>query len=511
LILGSNFLLMFIGWEGVGLCSYLLIGYYYEKKSAGDAGKKAFIMNRVGDFGFLLAVIMIFLYCGSIDYSQVFSEANHNLEAGGVIVTAITLLLFLGACGKSAQIPLYTWLPDAMEGPTPVSALIHAATMVTAGVYMVVRCNSLFVMAPTTMSVVAIVGAITALFAASIGLCQNDIKRVLAYSTVSQLGYMFLACGIGAFTAAIFHVVTHAFFKACLFLGSGSVIHSLHGAKDPQDMRTMGNLKGKLPKTYMTFLISTLALAGIFPFAGFFSKDEILWQAISGGHPLLWVLGAGAAFMTAFYMFRLVFMTFHGDSRVEPEVEHHVHESPNIMTAPLVILAFFACTAGFLGLPAVMGPNLFHDFLSPILATAHNAPAHADAHAHHALEWLMMGVSLAIAAAGIFLAYVLYIKSPHIPAKISESAKWLHDLVFRKYYIDELYDAIIVQPAKNSSRVFLWKIFDVRIIDGLVNDIANIFMEACSFIRRYQTGFVRNYAFSMVFGFGVMVVYYILK
>lgn len=512
LIMGSNFLIMFIGWEGVGLCSYLLIGYYYEKQSAGNAGKKAFIMNRVGDFGFILAILLIFVSLGTIDYAEVMKLAPEKLEIGGTIITAITLLLFLGAVGKSAQIPLYTWLPDAMEGPTPVSALIHAATMVTAGVYMVVRCNLLFSMAPTSMTVVAVTGGATAIFAASIGLCQFDIKRVLAYSTVSQLGYMFLACGIGAYTVAIFHVVTHAFFKACLFLGSGSVIHGLHGAKAPQDMRYMGGLKSKMPITHLTFLVATLAIAGIFPFAGFFSKDEILWQAFSNGHFVLWGIGAVAAIMTAFYMFRLVFMTFYGESRVDHDVEHHVHESPGTMTMPLIILAFLSIVGGFMGLPAVMGPNIIHEFLSPVTIVVPGVEAHAEAHGdHHTLEWIMIGVSLAIAVAGICMAYVFYMRSRSIPGRLTGQYKGLYNLIFNKYYIDELYDKIFVNPIRNFSHYFCWKIFDVRVIDGLVNNIGAFFMEAGGLLRRYQTGLVNNYAFSVLIGCAVIMIYYFLK
>ena len=348
LVSANNFLLLFVGWEGVGLCSYFLIGFWYEKKSASDAGKKAFIVNRIGDYGFLLAIFLIFVTFGTIDFKAVFAAAPERLALGEGMVTLIALLLFMGATGKSAQIPLYTWLPDAMEGPTPVSALIHAATMVTAGVYMVARCHLLFLMAPTALLVVAVIGAATAIFAASIGLAQNDIKRVLAYSTISQLGYMFLACGVGAFTAGIFHLMTHAFFKALLFLGAGSVMHAMAGELD---MRKMGALKPHLPRTYWTFLIGTLALAGIFPFAGFFSKDEILWQALNQGGVLFWLLGAGAAFMTATYMFRAVFLTFHGKSRVDHGVAHHLHESPGIMTVPLIILAILSVIGGFIGFP----------------------------------------------------------------------------------------------------------------------------------------------------------------
>jgi NADH-quinone oxidoreductase subunit L len=503
LVLGSNFLVMFVGWEGVGLCSYLLIGYYWRKPSAGDAGKKAFVMNRVGDFGFILAIMLIFVSLGTIDFQQTSLFAHTKLEMGGTVVTAITLLLFLGATGKSAQIPLYTWLPDAMEGPTPVSALIHAATMVTAGVYMIARCSMLFMMAPLTMAVVAAVGGATALFAATIGICQNDIKRVLAYSTVSQLGYMFLACGVGAFSAAIFHLMTHAFFKACLFLGSGSVIHGLHGE---QDIRKMGGLRTHMPKTHLTFLVSTLAIAGIPPLAGFFSKDEILWKALVDGNPLLWGLGAMAALMTAFYMFRLVYMTFYGPSRVDPHV--HPHESPTVMTLPLVVLAGLALIGGFVGIPIIEGGDRIGDFLQPVFATPAMHAGHAVAHVErHSLgmELGMMGLSVLIALTGIVLAFKLYMVRTDLPAKIAERIKPFYDMVFNKYYIDELYDAIIVNPLKEFSN-FLWKGFDVVVIDGLVNGTASFFKGLSTQIRVVQNGFVRNYALSFMLGF-VLILY----
>src|SRR5256884_1092520 len=370
LILGNNYALMFVGWEGVGLCSYLLIGFYFHRKSATDAANKAFILNRIGDAGFLLGMFTIAWYFGSFRLTEVTELARSGkFSIGDPIITAATLLLFVGACGKSAQLPLYVWLPDAMEGPTPVSALIHAATMVTAGVYMVARSNALFVLAPTSMKTVAIVGTLTAIFAATIALVQNDIKRVLAYSTISQLGYMFLALGIGAFAAGVFHVFTHAFFKALLFLGSGAVIHSMSGE---QDMRNMGDLHRRIPITHWTMFVATLAIAGIFPFAGFFSKDEILWQAWSaegGAYRLLWLVGYGTALMTAFYMFRLMYLTFHGRPRMSHEVEHHIHESPKSMTVPLVILAFFSLFAGFLGWPhSLGGSNRFEKFLEPVFA-----------------------------------------------------------------------------------------------------------------------------------------------
>ena len=395
LVLANNYLLMFVGWEGVGLCSYLLIGFWYEKQSASDAGKKAFIANRIGDFGVLLAMFLVFWTFGSLSYTEVFARVPLLRESGVLttgLATAITLLLFLGATGKSAQIPLYVWLPDAMEGPTPVSALIHAATMVTAGVYMVARSSALFLLAPDTMMVVAVIGAVTAIFSATIGICQTDIKRVLAYSTVSQLGYMFLACGVGAFTAAIFHLMTHAFFKALLFLGSGSVIHALSGE---QDMQKMGGLRKYVPVTFATMFVATLAIAGIPGLSGFFSKDEILWQAFSSSHgsPVLWVIAALAAGITAFYMFRLVFLTFFGKSRMDPEVEKHAHESPWTMTVPLTILAVLSVAGGWIGIPAVLGgSNLFEHWLAPVFhpvaaAGAHGAAAGAahgaEAGAHH--------------------------------------------------------------------------------------------------------------------------------
>src|ERR1039457_18217 len=427
LVMGNNLLLMFVGWEGVGLCSYLLIGYYFHKKSAGDAGKKAFVMNRVGDFGFLLGAFTLYWYMGqthnvwTIQFTEIAKNA-HLLPTGGV-VTVVTLLFFVGATGKSAQIPLYTWLPDAMEGPTPVSALIHAATMVTAGVYMIARMNFLFIRSPETLMVIAVIGASTALFAATIGTAQNDIKRVLAYSTVSQLGYMFLAMGVGAFGAGVFHLMTHAFFKACLFLGSGAVIHSMHEAlhhahshDDAQDMRNMGGLKSKMPLTFLTFMIATIAIAGIPPLAGFFSKDEILWQAFSNPYHgnlnyLLWGMGALAAGLTAFYMFRLVFMTFFGECRITPKAKDHLHESPMVIVIPLIVLAGLSAVGGFLGIPKLIGelfgdvPNVFEHFLSPVFRyseeyVAEHA-AHAEAHHSAVLEWGLMGVSVLIALIGI--------------------------------------------------------------------------------------------------------------
>jgi len=501
LVLGSNFLLMFIGWEGVGLCSYLLIGYYYEKDSAADAGKKAFVVNRIGDFGFILAIMWIFWTFGSIDYTTVFPSAQETLVPGGWVAAGITLLLFLGATGKSAQIPLYTWLPDAMEGPTPVSALIHAATMVTAGVYMVARCNAFFNLAPATMVVVALIGGATALFAATMGLYQNDIKRVLAYSTVSQLGYMFLACGVGAYTAAVFHVMTHAFFKACLFLGSGSVIHGMSGE---QDMRQMGGLKSKMPKTHITFLVSTLAICGIPVFSGFFSKDEILLSAFIGhtpGHIVYWGLATVAAAVTAFYMFRLYYMTFTGDLRTQDHhVREHVHESPPVMTVPLIILAGLAAVGGFLGLPAFIGPHALNAFLHPVFAT-HGANEHT--HISLGLELGLMGFSVAVAVAGIYTARLFYHVRPEAAEELAKREGFIRTVyttIQNKYYVDEIYDYLVVKPIIKISESFLWKFFDVRIIDGSVNGIAAFFGEMSSLLRSAQTGMVRNYALVMVIG-----------
>lgn len=504
LVLSNNFLLMFIGWEAVGLCSYLLIGFWFEKKSASDAAKKAFVVNRVGDFGFALGIMLIFLTFHSIDFTEVFSAVFHgNFEKGSFTVTMITLLLFIGATGKSAQIPLYTWLPDAMEGPTPVSALIHAATMVTAGVYMIARCNALYLLSPFTMTVVASIGVITALFAATIGLVQNDIKRVLAYSTISQLGYMFLACGVGAFTAGVFHLMTHAFFKALLFLASGSVIHALSGE---QDIRKMGGLKPHIPVTYKTFLIGTVAIAGIPPFAGFFSKDEILLEALVRGNFIYWSLGAFAALLTAFYMFRLLFMTFHGECRVDHHAMEHLHESPKNMTLPLVALAGLSFVGGFFGIP---GANALEHFLAPVLGGhGHTEVSGTVSAGHHGawLSYLMMVISTAIALVGIFLAYQMYIKKPELSKKLAERFRLIHKLLLNKYYIDEIYDAIFINPTKKISTQVLWKVIDVRMIDGSVNGIARLVGRIGSVLRHLQTGYIRNYAFYIVVGCILIIV-----
>ncbi|GFE56883.1 NADH-quinone oxidoreductase subunit L [Geobacter sp. AOG1] len=535
LVMGNNLLLMFVGWEGVGLCSYLLIGYYFHKKSAGDAGKKAFVMNRVGDFGFLLGVFTLYWWLGqnhgiwTIQFTELAKHAE--LFQGCTLLTVITLVFFVGATGKSAQIPLYTWLPDAMEGPTPVSALIHAATMVTAGVYMIGRMNFLYIQAPTTMMVVALIGGATALFAATIGTAQNDIKRVLAYSTVSQLGYMFLAMGVGAFAAGIFHLMTHAFFKACLFLGSGAVIHSMHHAlhhchshDDAQDMRNMGGLKSKMPLTYGTFLIATIAIAGIPGFAGFFSKDEILWQAFANPHHgslniLLWAFGACAALLTAFYMFRLVFMTFHGECRITPKAKDHLHESPMVIVFPLIVLAFLSVVGGYIGMPKILGellggiPNYFEHFLAPVFEFSEEfTKAHAHVAGHHsvALEWGLMGLSVLIAFVGIGIAFVLYVKDTTIPAKFTSAFPALHRAVYNKWYIDELYDFLFVNPCKALGN-FLWKGFDVVVVDGIVNGVGSIVMGFSGILRYIQSGYVFNYAFSMTLGAVVIVAFYIFR
>lgn len=504
LVLGNNFLLMFVGWEAVGLSSYLLIGFWFEKKSASDAAKKAFIVNRVGDFGFALGIMLIFLTFHSIDFTEVFHTASQgNIAIGSFTVTMITLLLFMGATGKSAQIPLYTWLPDAMEGPTPVSALIHAATMVTAGIYMIARCNILFLLSPFTMTVIASIGAATALFAASVGLVQNDIKRVLAYSTISQLGYMFLACGVGAFTAGVFHLMTHAFFKALLFLGSGSVIHALSGE---MDIRKMGGLRHHIPVTYKTFLIGTVAIAGIPPFAGFFSKDEILLESLTHGNFLYWSIAAVTSLLTAFYMFRLLFLTFYGDSRVDHHVMEHLHESPKNMTIPLVILAGLSGIGGFLGIPGV---NVIHSFLSPVFgAHAHVEISETETTVHHSEgnPYLMMVISTAIALAGIFMAYQMYIKKPGLPKRLAERFPVMYKTLLNKYYVDEIYDTLFVKLTKKMA-VLLWKRVDVQIIDGSVNGIARLVGWLGNILRLTQTGYVRNYAFYIVIGCICIIVY----
>jgi NADH-quinone oxidoreductase subunit L len=510
LVLADNFLLMFVGWEGVGLCSYLLIGFWYDKPSAANAGRKAFVVNRIGDFGFLLAMMLIFSLFGTLRFDSIFHQAPLALTFGGGMATTITLLLFLGATGKSAQIPLYIWLPDAMEGPTPVSALIHAATMVTAGVYMVARCHVLFLLAPVSLAVVAVIGALTAIFAASIGLVQNDIKRVLAYSTVSQLGYMFLGCGVGAFAAGIFHLMTHAFFKALLFLGSGSVIHALSGE---QDIRKMGGIAKKVPLTHATFLVGALAIAGFPGLAGFFSKDEILWKAFSSsqGSNLLWLFGALAALFTAFYMFRLVFLVFHGKSRVEHERELHLHESPPTMLFALVVLALLSIFGGYVGVPKILGGhNLFESFLEPAFTRYFVLESATEGLHSLSLEWTLLLASVAIALLGIFLAWVLYLKRAQIPATLTARLPGIYNLILNKYYVDEVYGALFVIPGRKLSE-FLYARFDLGIVDGLVNFVGEFVVRAGEGLKPIQTGYVRQYGFAFLLSALCVLGYFLLR
>ncbi|MEX0878351.1 MAG: NADH-quinone oxidoreductase subunit L [Thermoanaerobaculia bacterium] len=507
LVLAESFLLMFVGWEGVGLCSYLLIGYYFDREYAAAAGRKAFVVNRIGDYGFLLGMFGLFAVFGSLNYSEIFLMAAAEPARFSPALSAICLCLFAGAMGKSAQFPLYVWLPDAMAGPTPVSALIHAATMVTAGVYMVARCNVLFRLAPEVMLFVAVIGCFTALFAGTIALAQNDLKKVLAYSTISQLGYMFLACGVGAFTVGMFHVLTHAFFKACLFLCAGSVMHAM---SDDLDVRHMGGLKSKIPITYATFLVAALAISGIPPLAGFFSKDAILASAFEapGLGKVFWAVGLLTAGLTAFYMFRIVSLTFYGRFRGSAEQEHHLHESPPSMTMPLVVLAFLSVVGGWVGLPAVFGENanLFEKFLSPIVAPIAGQPAAHHA-VSHATEWLLMAVSVAVAASGIFLALEWYAKGEgRVPARLAASDPGLYALVADKFRVDELYDVLFVRPFAWTART-LWKVVDVLIIDGILNASAFLVELAGDFLRFLQTGNVRNYALTFLIGLTALVLF----
>ncbi|MEO5619093.1 MAG: NADH-quinone oxidoreductase subunit L [Candidatus Eisenbacteria bacterium] len=528
LVLADNFLLMFVGWEGVGLCSYLLIGFWYEKPSAAAAGKKAFIVNRIGDFGFLLGVFFLFSYGGSLDYERLFAAAPHVFAAGSTIITTATLLLFLGATGKSAQIPLFTWLPDAMEGPTPVSALIHAATMVTAGVYMVARCHGLFELAPFSMQTVAVIGAATALMAATIGLAQNDIKRVLAYSTVSQLGYMFFALGVGGFTAGIFHVMTHAFFKALLFLGAGSVIHAL---SNEQDLRRMGGLAKKLPWTHGVMLVATIAIAGIPPFAGFFSKDEILHDAFASGHYGIWLAGLVGAGLTAFYMFRLYILAFRGQSRLTQEAEHHLHESPPSMIIPLVVLAVLSVVGGWIGMPFQQGGHPLARWLAPVFESgaevhgvagvalgeaAHGAAAGAHGGGaaagivHHAVspgvEWILILLSVGVAAVGIFMAFRAYLQTPQLATSLQKRFSGIHRTLLNKYWVDEFYDATIVRTFREVADSF-WKFWDVKIVDGLVNGVGYTVEGFSAILRLFQTGFVGTYALFLALGVAAVLMH----
>ncbi len=502
LVLGDNFILMFVGWEGVGLCSYLLIGYYFEKQSATDAAKKAFIVNRIGDFGFLSGVMLIFIYFETLNFDEVNAQAATVLEPGGLIVTLITLFLFLGATGKSAQIPLYVWLPDAMEGPTPVSALIHAATMVTSGLYMLARLSHLFVLAPATMAVVASIGAVTAILAATIAITQTDIKRVLAYSTVSQLGFMFLAMGVGAFGVGIFHVMTHAFFKALLFLCSGAVIYSLH---HEQDMMKMGGLRKKLPVTFATMLIGTIAIAGIPPFAGFFSKDEILWKTWSSGNFALWGIGFLTAILTSFYMFRLIFLTFYGESRVDPHTESHIHEAPISMLGPLVILAILSIFGGLFGVPHVLHflPNGIEHYFEGFFA---QVPAgHGSITAEIVLMVLSVFVAALIPAWFAWKSYGGKLDQAH---QRKEQYAFLHSLSLNKYKIDEFYDACIIQPIKNVSTLVFWKWVDVGIIDRCVHLTGDIARASGGMIRGLQNGVLQQYA--IIFALGTLGILYYL-
>jgi len=497
LVLGSNYLIMFVGWEGVGLCSYLLIGFWFKNTAYNNAAKKAFVMNRIGDLGFLLGIILIFVTFGSIGYHDVFEQAK-NYASGNPTITAIALLLFVGAMGKSAQLPLYTWLPDAMAGPTPVSALIHAATMVTAGIYMIARSNILYTLSPTAMTVVAVIGVVTALFAATIGLAQNDIKKVLAYSTVSQLGYMFLALGVGAYTGAVFHVMTHAFFKALLFLGAGSVIHAMSGA---QDIRSMGGLKKYIPVTHLTFLLGTLAIVGFPGFSGFFSKDEILAHAFES-NKLLWFLGILGAAMTTFYMFRLYYLTFHGKFRGTHDQEHHLHESPKSMTIPLIVLAALSVVGGFIGIPEALGGKHFlEEFLKPVFEDSSFRLVH---HLSHETEYILMGVAVTVMAVAIYFARKKYKTENVLPVNDDKELAPLHKLVYNKYWVDELYEKVITKPLNFISEG-LHKVVDNQIVDGIINSIGSAVNGVSGIIRKAQTGNIGFYVFVMVISIAVIL------
>jgi NADH-quinone oxidoreductase subunit L len=515
-VLANNYLMMFIGWEGVGLASYLLIGFWFTKDSAASAGKKAFIVNRIGDFGFLIGIFLIIQHFGSLDFTKVFAQVQPmGVETSAGLLTAIGILLMVGACGKSAQIPLYVWLPDAMEGPTPVSALIHAATMVTAGVYMVSRSHVIFERAPEALMVVAVIGTLTALFAATIGITQTDIKKVLAYSTISQLGYMFLACGVGAFSAGIFHLMTHAFFKGLLFLAAGSVIHAVGGE---QDMRKMGGLRSYIPWTFLTMGIATLAIAGIPPLAGFWSKDEILWKAYSSEHGswVFWLVGVVTAFITSFYMFRLLFMTFFGDYHGAHVDEHghgshghdghghgEPHESPMVMLAPLMILAFLSLFGGFVGYH-----NHFEHFLEPVFGSGAVTEAAGKA-AKGYTEYVLMGISIAVALLGAVLAYVLYVSQPYLPQKIADSLGSFYETVLNKYYVDEIYARVFVKPLVDGSTTILWQGVDRKVIDDTVNNAADGARHVSDEVRHMQSGNLRSYAGWIAAGAAAVIAYMI--
>jgi NADH-quinone oxidoreductase subunit L len=518
LVLANNFLLTFLGWEGVGLSSYLLIGFWYDRKFqgiriiwTGHAANKAFIMNRIGDFGFLIAMFMIFVNFGTLEYTEL-----HKILVSNTIsyqyssaIGIITILLFLAATGKSAQIPLAVWLPDAMAGPTPVSALIHAATMVTAGIFLVARNSLLFALAPSTMNVIAVIGISTAFFAATIGTVQNGIKKVLAYSTVSQLGFMFAALGVGAYTAAVFHVMMHAFFKGLLFLGAGSVMHGMH---NEEDIKKMGGLKKYMPITYKTFYVASLAIAGIPLFAGFFSKDEILWQTYNHGSAIAWFVLALSAFMTAFYMFRLVNLVFHKEERFDHK-HVHPHESPKTMTIPLIILAVLSALGGFLGIPYILGfwfshnPNFLDNFLEPVFKDANVVLGFSESHQLGGSEYLFMLISVTIALFSIWTAYKWYYYDDKwsVPRKLVLKFKGIYKLLWNKYFVDEIYFTTIVDPLITSSREGLWKFLDVKIIDGFVNGLASITTLFGNQVRKIQTGFAQTYAIVMLAGAIILI------
>jgi len=529
LILANNYLLMFVGWEGVGLASYLLIGFWFLKDSAANAGKKAFITNRVGDLGFLIALFLLIKHFGSLQYETVFKALTaYPVEVSAGLLTAIGLLIMVGATGKSAQIPLYVWLPDAMEGPTPVSALIHAATMVTAGVYIVARSNAVFNRAPIALMAVAVIGTLTAIFAASIGLVQTDIKKVLAYSTISQLGFMFMGCGVAAYGAGVFHLMTHAFFKALLFLSAGAIIHGLGGE---QDMRHMGGLRKYMPYTFWCMTVATFTIAGFPPLAAFFSKDEILWKDWAAGHQLLWLIGLIAAAMTSFYIFRLWFMTFFGEYRgAPPEESHHAHdshdahshgaphESPMVMIIPLMILAVLSLVGGWVGVPAALGgSDRFDHFLDPVFhSTAQLAPG-ADTtalppeapaeHEQTGTELLFMGISVAAAALGFLGAWYLYFKRTDLPAKMVKAAGGLYTFVLDKYKVDEFYGAAIIRPIVLASTNILWKGIDATLIDGAVNESAAGAQDISDGMRHMQSGNIRSYAGWVAFGAAIVIAF----
>ena len=489
LVMGSNYVIMFIGWEGVGLCSYLLIGFWNKNTSYNNAARKAFVMNRIGDLGFLLGIFMLINTFGTVEYIDIFKQAT-SLAVGDKTILTITLLLFVGAMGKSAQIPLYTWLPDAMAGPTPVSALIHAATMVTAGIYMVVRSNVLYTLAPLTLDIIGGIAIATALLAASIGLLQNDIKKVLAYSTVSQLGYMFLGLSATAYTAGMFHVITHAFFKALLFLGAGSVIHAM---SDEQDIRKMGGLRKALPVTFVTFLIGTIAISGLPPFSGFFSKDEILAHVFVH-NKVLWALGVLGSGLTSFYMFRLLFLTFFGEFRGTEDQRHHLHESPISMTAPLIVLAILSAIGGLLNLP---GGGWLHHFLEPVFAGSQQVnPTALTLELDHTTEYTLMAVSAGVALVALVIAYVTYISRAAVPAPESTERSLPEQVVYNKYYVDELYEAIIIRPIRGLGDALYS--FGEGLVDGVVNGVAWLVQQSSSQLRRLQSGSIGFYVLAMV-------------